>query len=179
MNQSLIIDAPRFQCLSLTQDALRSFSSIIENDSAVRRFFDFGNAQSFFEKISEYDCYPAAIYSKVRKNTQSKRQMIGYINGYNYGSGEMLVEFFISEKFRRQKYATEIIRIFTRCMRFYGYFTFRFQVEEENAACIALMKYLGAVHCYTEDVASEHDPEVKRSYRMYMLTLEKWNRCVE
>lgn len=105
--------------------------------------------------------------------------MIGYINGYDYGNSEMLVEFFVAKDFRRNKYAAEMVHAFTNYLRFSGYFTFRFHVEEENAACIAFMEHIGAVHCIDEDFEDEEIPGKKSQYRMYKLTLKKWVRCVE
>lgn len=179
MNRDFIIDAPRFRCQPLTRHDLGPFNSIIKNDSAVQKFFRFGSLLSFFARIDEYDCCPMVVYRHLPKHSNSNPKMIGYINGYDYGNSEMLVEFFIAEEFRRRKYAAEIVKIFANHMRFSGYFTFRFHVEEENAACIALMEYLHAVHCVDEDFSDEEVPGKKHKYRMYKLTLKKWARCVE
>lgn len=179
MNRDFIIDAPRFRCQPLTRHDLGPFNSIIKNDSAVQKFFRFGSLLSFFARIDKYDCCPMVVYSQLPKQPTSNPKMIGYINGYNYGNGEMLVEFFVAEEFRRRKYAVEVVKIFANHMRLSGYFTFKFHVDEENTACIALMEYLDAIHCVGEDFFDEEVPGKKHKYRMYKLTLKKLDRCVE
>lgn len=179
MKRNFTIDTEKIRCQPFTADYIDSFNSIIKTDDDVRRFFSFGSLLSFFARINEYECYPMVAYRHQPNNSTIDSKMIGYINGYDYGNKEMLVEFFIAEDFRRGGYATELVRAFTNHMRFSGYFTFRFHVEEENAACIAFMEHLHAIHCVDEDFDDEETPGIKRHYRMYKLTLKKWVRCVE
>lgn len=179
MNRNFTIDTGRIRCKPFTTDDIDSFNGIIKTDAAVRKFFSFGSLLSFFARLNEYDCCPMVIYRYIPGSSTLDSKMIGYINGYHYGSGEMLVEFFIAEEFRRNRYAAEVVHAFTNYMRLSGYFTFRFNVDEENAACIALMEHLHAVHCVNEDFVDEEIPGKKHMYRMYKLTLKKWKRCVE
>lgn len=176
--RSFAFDTPRLRCRSLSKADIDSFDSIIKMDHAIRRFFSFGNLLSFFARVSTYVCYPMAVYQKISDASTTDSKMIGYINGYDYGNHEMLVEFFIAEEFRRDRYATEVVNAFTWHMRFSGYFTFRFHVDEENTACIAFMEHLHAEHCAGEDFVDEEIPGTTHQYRMYKLTLKKWNRCV-
>ena len=179
MNRNFVIDTGRIRCQPFTKDDIDSLNGIIKVDPEIRRFFSFGSLLSFFARLSGYDCCPMVVYRHLPNMSTIDSQMIGYINGYHYGGGEMLVEFFVAKDFRRNKYAAEMVHAFTKHMRFSGYFTFRFHVEEENAACIAFMEHIGAVHCAIEDFEDEETPGQKRQYRMYKLTLKKWKRCVE
>lgn len=179
MNRNFFIDTERIRCQPFIKDDIDSFNGIIKVDPEVRRFFTFGSLLSFFVRLHEYDCCPMVVYRHLPGMSTIDSQMIGYINGYDYGNSEMLVEFFVAKDFRRNKYAAEMVHAFTNYLRFSGYFTFRFHVEEESAACIAFMEHIGAVHCIDEDFEDEEIPGKKSQYRMYKLTLKKWVRCVE
>ena len=109
MNRNFFIDTERIRCQPFIKDDIDSFNGIIKVDPEVRRFFTFGSLLSFFVRLHEYDCCPMVVYRHLPGMSTIDSQMIGYINGYDYGNSEMLVEFFVAKDFRRNKYAAEMV----------------------------------------------------------------------
>lgn len=164
--KDLKYDTPRLKCRSLTRTDFSEFAEIVTSDKMIQKFFRFGESygevMEFLYGLSPSDCIPVGVFLK------STNVLIGYINGYFYSPGTLLVEFFIAEGHRYNHYASEALNGFINSVSSYGLDEFRFDVETDNVASLALLGQFSAVHCIKEDFSSEAG-NTKREFRVYKI----------
>lgn len=119
-----------------------SFRKILIEDERIRRYFPIDDVNDFFNSLTSSECFPCEVY---RLNTGRNVPLLGYINGYIYSRGELLVEFFITEMYRSQGCGRELLESYLfQCTKI-GFHSFRFEVEEDNFVCRNLLHSFGAV----------------------------------
>lgn len=135
-------DTERLKCRPLGTIDFRKFADLVMQDEMVQRFFKFGNSVDeildFLENLKEISCFPLGIYSKTTN------VLVGYINGYLFEAGSLVVEYLIFEPFRRNHFMHEALTGFLQLCRNKGFSTLRFDVDYNNDASLALLENLGA-----------------------------------
>ncbi len=117
----------RLVCQPLEEKDICAFRQIV-TEPHVQKFFHCGDPVDFLQGLEQYDCYPMGVYSA----TNSK--LVGYINGYVYSKSmqEILVEFFLTENFYNFDYVAELLRGFAHHSQKLGFFTMRFELEQDD-----------------------------------------------
>ncbi len=119
----------------------------IADEQHVQQFFQLGDSIDFLDNLNQYACFPVGVF------TFSEKKLIGFINGYVYNAHdkEMLVEFFLTERYYHDwSYVTECIRTFVRNNVKIGFRTFRFEVEQEDQYLFNMLVNMPEVR-YLED----------------------------
>ena len=155
----------RLACHPL-KNSVDSFRRIVTEDELVQRFFLIEDVNEFLNSLESSECFPCGVYkSSPGKSISSDMPLVGYINGYIYSTGELLVEFFIAENYRQQGYASELLNSYLLQCQKIGFHSFRFEVEDDNAICKSFMKSLGAHRCENEDFS-----DALRHFCVYKIT---------
>lgn len=146
----------RLVCRPLTSSSVDRFRKIIIEDKLVKKFFPIKDVYEFLNSLKTSECFPCGIYRlSPGRTVDSNAPLVGYINGYIYSTGELLVEFFVSEKYRQQGYAKEVLNSYLLQCRNAGFHSFRFEVEDDNDICKHFMNSFGACRFEKEDFTDD------------------------
>lgn len=162
---NLYYDTLRLKCRPLTLVDYPAFANAVVCDAEVQRYFDFGRSSmqvvDFLESLTSTECLPVGVFSKATN------LLVGYISGYVYGPGELLVEFFTLESFRRNNYMYEALNEYMYYCKVKDFTTFRFEVEPENAGSIELLTMLGADHSDSQDFSADIPKKGEKHFHVY------------
>lgn len=155
----------RLACHALKNSA-GQFRRILTEDDLVRRFFHIEDVNEFLNSLESSECFPCGVYKfSSGKAIGPDQPLVGYINGYIYSTGELLIEFFIAEKYRQHGYASELLNSYLLQCRKIGFHSFRFEVEDDNTICKSFMKSFGARRCESDDFS-----DASRHFCVYKIT---------
>lgn len=162
---SLYYDTLRLKCRPLTLSDSPAFANEVVCDAEIQRYFNFGRTTmqvvDFLESLNSAECIPVGIFSKATN------LLVGYINGYVFAPGELLVEFFVLESFRRNNYMYEALGEYMYYCKAKDFTTFRFEVEPENVGSIALLDMLGADHSDSQDFTVDIPKKGETHFHVY------------
>lgn len=163
--RNLRFDTERLICRPLTANRVPGgFAAVVSSDEQIRRFFEFESVSKFFDSLVSYECFPVAAFLNDGDNSA----FVGYINGFVRCPGELLVEYFIVEKYRRCGYASELLNAYMAECAKLKFHTFKFDVEDGNSSSAEMLEGLGATRCVSEDFTDETD-HGKRVFFVYQL----------
>lgn len=155
-------ETSRLKCRPLVIRDINNFYLLVEPDSLVKKYFRFGSSRGEIGEFIVGLNNPSSEVIHVGIFLKSSNELIGYIGGYFSSFTELCVEYFISEKFRRQKYCLEALYDYIHYRRLEGITSFHFKVEDGNEASACLLKKLGAAF-------SETSVMNERSFDVYTL----------
>lgn len=155
----------RLKCRTLTRLDYSGFANSVIQDEQIQKYFNFGSSFGevidFLYELTNTDCIPVGLFTK------STNQLIGYVNGYAFQKGTLLVEFFILEYYRSCRYITEALNVFfLQCGNQCGIRNFRFEVEPDNVKSISVLEKFGARHSEKDDFE-----DGKRKFLVYTLAI--------
>lgn len=156
----------RLVCKPLVNSSVECFRQIVVEDELVRKFFPIKDVNEFMNSLKTSECFPCAVFRLSPGRTiDSNVPLVGYINGYIYSTGELLVESFIAEKYRRQGYASELLRSYLLQCRKIGFHSFRFEIEDDSSIGKKFMSSFGTCRCEEEDFTDD-----ARKFCVYKIT---------